>query len=186
MVCGDLNVTLLPRDRTDNSNHRVQTNRFRAIVDGLQLQDLRLQGRAYTWSNEQENPIFARLDRFMVSTAWSQTFPNSVQMAVSNTASDHCPLVCNVQTKFPTSNIFRLENSWIRNQEFKELVNYQWELAPTATTSSELNIKITGLRKAIIQWKKGYAEEFKYQSNLCKKLPSLDGTTVRSETVDQC
>ncbi|XP_078150208.1 uncharacterized protein LOC144545516 [Carex rostrata] len=168
MVCGDLNVTLLPRDRTDNSNHRVQTNRFRAIVDGLQLQDLKLQGRAYTWSNEQENPIFARLDRFMVSTAWSQTFPNSMQMAISNTASDHCPLVCNVQTKFPTSNIFRLENSWIRNQEFKELVNYQWELAPTATTSTELNIKITGLRKAIIQWKKGYAEEFKYQSNLCK------------------
>lgn len=62
MVCGDLNVTLLPQDRTDNSNHRAQTNRFRSIVDGLQLQDLRLQGRAYTWSNEQDNPIFARLD----------------------------------------------------------------------------------------------------------------------------
>ncbi|XP_078152948.1 uncharacterized protein LOC144548131 [Carex rostrata] len=168
IVCGDLNVTLLPQDRTDNSNHRTQTNRFRTIVEGLQLQDLRLQGRAYTWSNEQENPIFARLDRFLISTTWSQTFPNSVQTAIPNTASDHCPLICQVQTKFPTSNIFRLENSWLKREEFKELVNQQWGSIQTAATTRDLSVKIMALRKAIIHWKKMHAEEQKFQSDLCK------------------
>lgn len=165
LICGDLNVTLQPQDRPDNTSHRVQTSKFRAVVDGLQLQDLRLQGRAYTWSNDHDSPSFARLDRFMVSIAWSQTFPNSVQTAIPNTASDHCPLICQVQTRFPSSNIFRLENSWIKNQEFSDLVKQQWESAPT---SGDLNEKILGLRKTIIQWRKKFIEDQKHQLNLCR------------------
>lgn len=171
MVCGDLNVTLLAQDRPDNSNHRAHTARFRTLVDRLQLQDLRLDRfmeMVYTWSNDHDTPSFARLDRFMVSTTWSQIFPNSVQTTISNTTSDHCPLICQVQTKFLSSNIFLLENSWIKNSEFKDLVNQQWAAAPTATSSSKLHNKIIGMRKVIIQQRKTYMEVHKYHKKICK------------------
>lgn len=91
-----------------------------------------------------------------------------MQTAIPNTALDHCSITCQVQTKFPNSNTFRLENSWLKNQEFKDLINRQWELTPMATTANDLSIKLMGLRKEIIKWKKIHAEEHKYQSNLCK------------------
>lgn len=168
-MCGDLNVTLHTQDRPDNSNHRLQTARFRAVFDGLQLQDLRLQGRKYTWSNDRDEPAFARLDRFLISSSWSMLFPNTVQKAIPNTASDHCPMICQVQTKFPSSNIFRIENSWLKKDDFKDLVTQQWGSSSTATTPLQLYDKMVGLRKKIITWKKTHQQESKYQEKLCKE-----------------
>ena len=59
----------------------------------LELQDLHLHGRAFTWSNERENPTLVRLDRVLVSMDWEELFPNAHLQGLGSDASDHCPLL---------------------------------------------------------------------------------------------
>lgn len=169
ILLGDLNVTLQPSDRPSNRNHHAQMSRFRALIDHLQLLDLRLQGRTYTWSNDRDNPAFARLDRFLISTSWSNIFPKTIQRAITNTASDHCPIVCESDTKFPNSNVFRIENSWLKNHYFQSMVAQLWDAHPLAQNPTQLSNKLTALRRGIIAWKKEFTTEQRQQTTLCKE-----------------
>jgi hypothetical protein len=49
---------------------------FRHTVQALELQDLHLHGRTFTWSNEREHPTLVRLDRVLVSLDWDTEHPN--------------------------------------------------------------------------------------------------------------
>jgi hypothetical protein len=40
---------------------------FRRTVNRLDLRDMQLHGRLYTWSNERSNPTLIKLDRFLAS-----------------------------------------------------------------------------------------------------------------------
>jgi hypothetical protein len=92
-VTGDFNLILREEDK---SNERIdQTNlwRFRRAVASLELQDLHLHGRSFTWSNEWESPTLVRLDRVVVSVDWDKRFPNSHLRALGSNVSDHRPLL---------------------------------------------------------------------------------------------
>jgi exonuclease III len=69
-----------------------------------------MQGRKFTWSNGIDQSTFVRHDRFLISTEWSQSYPVSIQIALTSTVSDHCPVLCTYETKFPLPNTFRFEN----------------------------------------------------------------------------
>jgi endonuclease/exonuclease/phosphatase family metal-dependent hydrolase len=49
--------------------------------------------RKYTWSNNQMNPILAKLDRIFVSTEWELAFPLARVAALPKGISDHTPLL---------------------------------------------------------------------------------------------
>jgi hypothetical protein len=122
MVTGDLNVTLHIKDRSNQNQNINQMRLFRSLIDFVNLIDLPLNGRNYTWSNERNEPTFVRLDRFFISTEWSRMFPNSMQITLPNTSSDHCPLLCECRSSFPTPNFFKFENFWLCMGNFKEMV----------------------------------------------------------------
>jgi hypothetical protein len=43
-------------------------------VQELELMDIHLHGRMYTWSNERENPTLVRLDRVLVTLDWEERY----------------------------------------------------------------------------------------------------------------
>jgi hypothetical protein len=98
------NVTLNVHDRNNPGDHWRNTQRFAEIVNTMGLHDLRLQGRRYTWSSTRDEPRFAGLDQFLLSTAMTRLFPNATQVALPNTSSDNCPLLAMFQAdhSFPT------------------------------------------------------------------------------------
>jgi exonuclease III len=126
MVAGDMNVTLHTMDKSNTQHTSNDMRSFQQIVNSLELMDLQLQGRKYTWCNERKVPSYVRLDRFLISTEWTQKFPNTIQKALPNTSSDHCPIMCTSTIKFPCANIFRIENNWLNQQDFTQLVNEMW------------------------------------------------------------
>lgn len=180
LLFGDFNVTLWPQDRSSQGQHQYQSARFRTTINQLQLMDLRLQGRIYTWSSDRECPTFVRLDRFLISTSWSTIFPHTSQIALPNTTSDHCPTICQAQTKFPTSNTFKMENNWLKHTGFKELVTQVWTETNTAQNSHQLHKKITSLRRAIAHWKKEHTLNRNHQTDTCKE--ALHWLAQQSET----
>ena len=43
---------------------------FNAVVEHWELQEIEGDGRLFTWSNNQEDPIMPRLDRILMSVAF--------------------------------------------------------------------------------------------------------------------
>jgi hypothetical protein len=51
--------------------------------------------RSYTWSNNQEKPILAILDRVFVNVQWDSIYPLTKMSILPRETSDHNPLrVC--------------------------------------------------------------------------------------------
>lgn len=66
-VTGDFNLILYKTDKNNGRINRASLRRFRQTVAALELQDVHLHGRCFTWSNERERPTLARLDRVLIS-----------------------------------------------------------------------------------------------------------------------
>jgi len=65
---------------------------FNDLICELALIDIPLEGRSFTWSNKRDIPMFAKLDRYLISEAWDDNFPLSTCNALSNTLFDHRPI----------------------------------------------------------------------------------------------
>jgi hypothetical protein len=43
---------------------------FNAIIESLNLREISLLGRQFTWANRQHNPTYEKLDRILASIEW--------------------------------------------------------------------------------------------------------------------
>lgn len=72
LVIGDFNLILHARDkRNDNLNRRMM-GEFNDVVQSLELKELSLRGRKFTWSNDRTQ---TRIDRAFCSVAWDLMLP---------------------------------------------------------------------------------------------------------------
>jgi hypothetical protein len=149
MLAGDFNVTLHITDRSNRNHSSREMIQFRNLIHSLDLIDLQLKGRQYTWCNEREILSFVRQDRFFISTHWASKFPNLIQRALPNAASDHCPVICHCETKFSCPNSFRIENYWLAMTDFNQLITEFWINRPLAQSPTQLQQKLLGLRKKL-------------------------------------
>lgn len=90
---GDFNLILHEADKSNACINRANLRRFRRTVATLELQDLHLHGRCFTWSNKRDNPTLVRLDRVLISMEWDTQFPNAHLRGLGSEASDHCALL---------------------------------------------------------------------------------------------
>lgn len=124
LIGGDFNLI---RFFTDKSNSRINhrwVDSFNSWVDKWGLIELNPANRLFTWANNQENNlIFARIDRISATTEWDNAFPLTRVSALERSCSDHTPLV------FDTGNNcslgkkrFRFKKWWLENKDFKQIV----------------------------------------------------------------
>lgn len=92
MITVDFNLLLDPTDKNRRNVNQRNMGRFRRFVEDMQLKDIPIHGRRYTWSNEYDNPTFEKLDRVLVSMDWEARFPLCFVQALSSDMSDQCPL----------------------------------------------------------------------------------------------
>jgi len=90
----DFNIIRSPEEKsTDNYNDRWPFL-FNAIIDTLNLRELDLSGRKYTWANHLQSQTFKKLDKILVCTDFESKFPHTTVTALSTEISDHTPLLC--------------------------------------------------------------------------------------------
>jgi endonuclease/exonuclease/phosphatase family metal-dependent hydrolase len=91
LILGDFNLIYQAEDKTNtNLNHRFM-GAFKAVIDDLSLKEIGLNGRRFTWSNEQDKPTLTRIDRFFYTTDWELTFPTCFLHSLPCLMSDHTP-----------------------------------------------------------------------------------------------
>jgi len=63
LIVGDFNLIYKAEDKSNDRLNRRLMSDFRQTIDEAQLMEIDLRGRKFTWSNEQDNPTFTRIDR---------------------------------------------------------------------------------------------------------------------------
>jgi hypothetical protein len=101
---------------------------FNAIIDGLNLKEIEMSGRQFTWANNLPNPTFEKLDQVLVTTEWDQKFPLSSVVALNRDISDHTPLLLNSgeATSCPCHRPFKFELGWLLRDGFHDMVHDIW------------------------------------------------------------
>uniref|UniRef100_A0A453EYK4 Endonuclease/exonuclease/phosphatase domain-containing protein n=1 Tax=Aegilops tauschii subsp. strangulata TaxID=200361 RepID=A0A453EYK4_AEGTS len=122
MICGDFNLILRSEDKnTDNLNRRMM-GKFRRLVNDLALKEVYLNGRRYTWSNEQSLPTLVHLDRVLCTSDWEDGHGECHLTCLASVVSDHSPLLLDCAPAPVLHRRFHFEDHWLRLDGFHETV----------------------------------------------------------------
>lgn len=117
-VMGDFNLIVNPEDKNNSRLHRGLMNHFRRLLSVLELKELYLNGRRFTWSSERSTPTLERLDRVFSSVDWDSMFPNAYLAASSSATSDHAPLILDLDADLRVGRRFHFETFWPKVEGF--------------------------------------------------------------------
>lgn len=116
LLCGDFNMIYRVQDKNNDFNmsrlDRCCMHRFRTFLDSVQLQEIHMIGRKFTWSNERGNLTLVLLDRMFASMEWFGSFADHILKPLSNDCSDHCPLLLQLQVFDGVHRRFRFDAFW--------------------------------------------------------------------------
>lgn len=86
--------------------------RFRRCINDLALKEVYLNGRRYTWSNEQTPPTLVHLDRVLcTSSNWEDIIGDCQLRCLASVVSDHSSLLLDCSPATPPTHLrFRFED----------------------------------------------------------------------------
>jgi hypothetical protein len=126
LINGDFNMIYRAEDKNNSRLNRRQMGHFRHLLSDLELKELHLHGRLFTWSNERTHPTLERIDRVFVSTEWEDLYPNSYLQSLYSGCSDHPPLLLQSNALVHAKKCFHFESIWVRYPGFLEVVKDAW------------------------------------------------------------
>ena len=93
---------------------------FNAIIESLNLRELELTRRKYTWANYAEVPTYEKLDLILITTDWEQKFLLASVQTLTREISDHTPLLLDAREASHRSNSrnFKFELGWLTRDGF--------------------------------------------------------------------
>uniref|UniRef100_A0ACD5YE76 Uncharacterized protein n=1 Tax=Avena sativa TaxID=4498 RepID=A0ACD5YE76_AVESA len=171
IVAGDFNLILNPEDKNQGGLHRRMMTKFRRTLASLELKELYLNGRRFTWTNEQERPTLERLDRVFATVDWEARYPDAFLSALSSGPSDHCPLLLCLAPDLHRGRRFQFQSFWPKVEGFLEVVqeawdSQQWEPNPF----KRLDAKLRAVAKRLSCWSSKFIGNVKLQILLASEL----------------
>jgi hypothetical protein len=153
LILGDFNLIYQAEDKNNTNLNRRLMGSFKSVIDDLGLKEIRLNGRRFTWTNEQDAPTMTRIDRIFCTPEWELLFPTCFLHSLPSLMSDHTPLLLQGELESRHSPSFRFENFWTTMQDFQETVQVTWNKQVNSTLPlKHLHIKLSRAAKAIKRW----------------------------------
>ncbi|CAO2167262.1 unnamed protein product [Urochloa humidicola] len=153
LLIGDFNFYRSLTDRNKAGGNMQDIMVFNEIISNLNLQEIPLKGRQYTWSNMQQDPLLEQIDWCFTSANWISNYPNTLLMPMGRPISDHIPCTVQIGTNIPKAQVFRFENYWVNQPGFLDLVKSVWNTQVRATNSAtKLTAKLKILRRVLKRW----------------------------------
>jgi hypothetical protein len=145
------------------------------MIHALAWSELPLSDRLYTWTNGQDRPVLARLDRAFFNSDWDSIFPSSALASLPRPTSDHHPLLISASTTIPNPSHFCFENSWLLDPAFLPTTLASWpSRVPTCNAALDLAASIKRYRTVAKVWKKGHRFIPRLDNNCCFIISLMD------------
>lgn len=103
---------------------------FNVFIDSLDLREVSMTGRQFTWANNLPEPTYEKLDRVLMDTNWELKYPMMSVRALERIIvfSDNAPILLSTGLPRPPSNRrFKFELSWLNRDAFQTMVKRIWE-----------------------------------------------------------
>jgi hypothetical protein len=126
IVLGDFNLVRCAADKNNRQFNAPLATAFNDTIDQLNLSEVDLGDRLYTWSNRQANPILAKLDRVFSNNELNLAFPLATLSSLPRPTSDHTPLLLTLSSSLPKAGFFRFECFWLQYPSFLPSVLPAW------------------------------------------------------------
>jgi hypothetical protein len=171
-ILGDFNMIYLDMDKSNDRLNRRMMNSFRRTLNHLEVRELQLVGRKFTWSNEHASPTMTRIDRVFCTIPWEDLHYGPVLHPLSTSVSDHSPLLLQSQHHTFGPPTFRFEAHWPLMLEFSGCVQHAWS-QPTPVQHNAmltLHIKLARTAKALSAWSKKLIPMGKLAGHICREV----------------
>ncbi|XP_066347979.1 uncharacterized protein [Miscanthus floridulus] len=96
--------------------------RFGRFLGAVAVEEIHLNGRLFTWTNERLRPTLERIDRAFASVGWLELYPNHHMRALSSDCSDHAPLLLRMDVVPWARKRFRFRSFWTKLPGFLDVV----------------------------------------------------------------
>lgn len=93
ILLGDFNLVRRLTDRPRDPTSMALMSLFNDLIRDLEIINIPLTNRAYTWCSKRPVPTFSHTDRVFMTPGWAQRFPTIRLEALEMSVSDHCPLL---------------------------------------------------------------------------------------------
>ncbi|XP_057451864.1 uncharacterized protein LOC130743648 [Lotus japonicus] len=178
-LAGDFNAVRSPDERRGAAgalnSHRLETHEFNSFIADMELLDVPLAGRKFTWRRP-NNRAQSRIDRFLVSHEWSSLWPDCSQLVLQRDVSDHCPILLRQKFQNWGARPFRVLNCWLDDPRLVPFVERSWaEVQVSGWGAYSLKEKLKGLRGKLKAWNLEVFGELKSKSDdVVKQINLLD------------
>lgn len=132
VVCGDYNECMWQHEHlSSTARSSAQMVAFRDCLQLCELVDLGFSGMPFTYNNNQfaVRNVQVRLDRCCADEAWRDLFPNVRVKHLMSSASDHCPLLLEVEVLEPDKRRHsggRYKIMWERHAALPDIIAKAW------------------------------------------------------------
>lgn len=177
LVAGDFNLLVNPEDKSNDRINRHMMARFRTLLNSLELKELYLNGRRYTWSNERARPTLEKIDHVFTTISWEEMHPTSYLMALGSAISDHCPLLLDLNAELCLGRRFKFESFWPKAAGFFDTVESAWTSVPNEGNPYVLlDKKLRATAKSLKKWSDRWIGNVKLQIAIAfEVIARLDG-----------
>jgi hypothetical protein len=93
IIGGDFNLVRYKKDKSNGCVYFKWCDKFNEWIDKYGLLEIKLFGRSFTCSNNQENVVMSHIDRIFCNTDFDTKFPLGWVKALTRNPSDHVPLL---------------------------------------------------------------------------------------------
>ncbi|XP_014751138.1 uncharacterized protein LOC106865512 [Brachypodium distachyon] len=171
VLLGDFNIITKAADKNNTNINRRLIGKFLGPLNFLQLKEISLGGRCFTWSNEQENPVLTKIDHIFCTDDWDVLFPNALLQAVPTFCSDHAPLFLQGEPTRWHRPSFKFEQFWLQMPGFQDTVAGAWNKHVVAQDAlRRIHIKLNRAAKALKKWQKERFGFLDYQLAIIKEV----------------
>lgn len=168
VLAGDFNVVRWIRDWSGAMRNFNNMSQFNEVIMDLQLIDVPLRNKTFTWTNKQPSPIFSKLYRIFLSPELSLIFPIITLQALPMTVSDHVPLLLTCKQKQPIKQGIKMELGWFKYDILKTKVNANWEDGK-GNSLTQFTKRAEWVQIEMEQWHKSNFSGVQLQLDYCKK-----------------
>lgn len=123
IIMGDFNIICFHEETTGGPPNLGISLAFNNTIEDLDLFDVPLVGKKFTWSNKRPQPTFSRLDRVLISPYWNSMGVSYDLQDATITVSDHSPLIFQLKPhQHNTNRPFRFETYWLHHPGLQQVV----------------------------------------------------------------
>lgn len=150
---GGFNLIRSLDDTTARDSNLGTMQDFNHFIDEINLINIPLQGRSFTYSNKRPNPTFSKLDKALLSSHWNDYGVSYDLRDLPATASDHVPLMLRLSPHVnPLRRTFRFETFWLNYTNIQEIVATAWESVTIQNPVRRMQQKIYAIQRTLRSW----------------------------------